>query len=539
LPQVKLGNTLIMALRFIIILSSVLMLACSAKNIDYLQEQEQSRGIQRIKKSSLRPSLYRRTALIIGNSAYTRGGNSSKLVNPAHDASDLAIKLKKLHFKLINNQALLNANKSQIKQAVREFKQKLKQGGIGLFFYAGHGMQINGTNYLIPLGSKFQSKADVEFDAVKLNWILAELEEAGNSVNLILLDACRDNPFRDFRGGSQGLAESSVPEGSLISFATSPGNVSSDGFGLRNSPYTTGLLMALETKGLEVLELFKAVRRSVKSSTHNKQVPWESHSLTEDIYLNGLPTDKAAAQKEVLEQLQDIKLQQRVTEKKLQLALKQQKQQIKNSPKNPQVINALLAVGATVQNTGKQVQKIGAIAVPSVQDDATPAMKEAVMIKNLSSEFTYFDNKDGTVTDQRTGLQWMKCTLGQQWQMDTCIGGGDDYSWQGALNKSATFYYADYSGWRLPTIEELKTLIYCSVGKPKLWNDTGEFCQGHYQEPTIFRSVFPNTVASAYWSSSTYAWYDDVAWAANFSYGYSKVHSRNDKSYVRLVRSVH
>jgi uncharacterized caspase-like protein len=138
------------------------------------------------------------------------------------------------------------------------------------------------------------------------------------------LDACRDNPFKSFRGGSKGLAESRAPVGSLISFATSPGSVASDGVGQRNSPYTAGLLQALDQKGLEVLSLFKSVRRSVKKSTQNQKVTWESHSLTDDIYFNGLPVNKAAEQQAVLEQLKQIRAQQKQTEQQLARALKQQ-----------------------------------------------------------------------------------------------------------------------------------------------------------------------------------------------------------------------
>jgi uncharacterized caspase-like protein len=307
--------------RLIIIMLTALLLSCANNGKQSTTDNAKvQRGLQRVVQQ-LPIQSKQRTALVIGNADYS---GASYLENPENDANDLAEKLKKLNFKLINDSALLNANKHEIKRAVREFKQQLKHGGLGLFFYAGHGMQINGTNYLIPLGAKFQSKADVENDAVKLNWILAELEEAKNPINFILLDACRDNPFKSFRGGSKGLAESRALVGSLISFATSPGSVASDGVGQRNSPYTAGLLQALDQKGLEVLSLFKSVRRSVKKSTQNQKVTWESHSLTDDIYFNGLPVNKAAEQQAVLEQLKQIRAQQKQTEQQLARALKQQ-----------------------------------------------------------------------------------------------------------------------------------------------------------------------------------------------------------------------
>jgi len=201
--------------RLVLLLFIILLNACTQKSELQIQDNntaikqtlstESGRGLQRI-------NSIQRTALIIGNSDYSGGYSGSPLKNPVNDAQDLATALKKLNFKLIHDEPLLNANKQQIEQAVKDFTQQLQQGDLGLFFYAGHGMQIDGINYLIPLGTEFKSKADVKYKSINLNWLLAELESSQNPVNFILLDACRDNPFRGFRGGQKGLAESRAPK---------------------------------------------------------------------------------------------------------------------------------------------------------------------------------------------------------------------------------------------------------------------------------------------------------------------------------------
>ena len=214
--------------RLILLFIFILLSACAQKSTTKAENNNpviKQTLLTDTERGLLRIDSLQRTALIIGNSDYAGGFSGTPLKNPVNDANDLANALKKLNFQLVHGVPLLDANKQQMEQAIQDFTQQLKQGDLGLFFYAGHGMQIDGINYLIPLGTEFVSKADVKYNAVDLNWVLAEMESAKNPVNFILLDACRDNPFRGFRSSQKGLAESRAPEGSLISFATGPGKV--------------------------------------------------------------------------------------------------------------------------------------------------------------------------------------------------------------------------------------------------------------------------------------------------------------------------
>ena len=212
-----------------------------------------------------------RTALVIGNSAYSSG----PLKNPANDAADMAAMLKNLGFSVTLNE---NCSLQEMDEAIEAFGNRLKRGGVGLFYYAGHGVQVNGTNYLLPIGAKINKETDVKYQAVDANKILDEMATANNGLNIVILDACRDNPFtRGFRNAARGLAiVSSAPSGTFISYSTSPGNIARDGAG-RNSPYTAALLQYMQAPGLTISDVFVNVRTKVKKETG--QVPWELSSL--------------------------------------------------------------------------------------------------------------------------------------------------------------------------------------------------------------------------------------------------------------------
>jgi uncharacterized caspase-like protein len=236
--------------------------------------------------STLQAATESRTALVIGNSAYTSG----PLKNPVNDAADMAAMLKKLGFSVTLKQ---NAKQQEMDEAIEAFGNTLKRGGVGLFYYAGHGVQVNGTNYLLPIGARINKEADVKYQAVDANKILDEMASANNSLNIVMLDACRDNPFtRSFRNAARGLAiVSSAPSGTFISYSTSPGNVAADGDG-RNSPYTESLLKHMATPDLPIEQVFKKVRQELNKETNSRQIPWELSSLSGDFIFNSVKSQQ-------------------------------------------------------------------------------------------------------------------------------------------------------------------------------------------------------------------------------------------------------
>jgi uncharacterized caspase-like protein len=173
-----------------------------------------------------------------------------------------------------------------MEHAIDRFTQGVPRGSAGLFFFAGHGVQIEGVNYLIPIGARFNAASDVKYQAVAADWVLARMEESGMDVKLLLLDACRNNPLGRHwtRALSRGLAVMETPQGALLAYATSPGKTASDGAG-RNSPFTSQLLRELAIPGRDIEVALKAVRAGVQQTTKGEQIPWVASSMTGDFQM--------------------------------------------------------------------------------------------------------------------------------------------------------------------------------------------------------------------------------------------------------------
>jgi hypothetical protein len=220
-----------------------------------------------------------RLALLIGNSTY----RESPLRNPVNDVRAMARRLKDLGFTVIAHE---NATKRTMEAAIVDFGRRLAEGGVGAFYYAGHGLQVRGRNYLVPVDADIEDEASTRVAAVDVELLLEQMAEAKNRVNIVILDACRNNPFeRRMRGASRGLAAVDAARGTLVAYATAPGSVAADGDG-KNGLYTEELLEALREPGLKVEEVFKRVRINVARRSKGAQTPWESSSLTGDLVVN-------------------------------------------------------------------------------------------------------------------------------------------------------------------------------------------------------------------------------------------------------------
>ncbi len=217
----------------------------------------------------------RRVALVIGNAGY----KEAPLRNPVNDSRAIAAALRQLNFDVIEVE---DASNKAMEMAVIMFARKMGPDVSSLFYYAGHGVQFDGNNYLVPLGAELDSELSFEFEALNVGNVIKAMERSGSRLNLVILDACRNNPFeRRLRGQSRGLAAIDAATGTLIAYATAPGSVAADGDG-ENGLYTEALLNTLEQPGLQVEEMFKQVRVEVSERSNGQQVPWESSSLTGD-----------------------------------------------------------------------------------------------------------------------------------------------------------------------------------------------------------------------------------------------------------------
>jgi hypothetical protein len=218
----------------------------------------------------------KRIALVVGNSAYQ---NITRLDNPSHDAALMADTLGTLGFTLVGGRAQLDLDKSAMDTAVQNFGRQVQGADVALFFYAGHGVQVSGSNYLVPVSANPTREADVDFQMVDVNLVLRQMQGSGTRLNMVILDACRNNPFgaRGLRSSDGGLAQMRAPEGTLISYATQPGSVAQDGSD-GHSPYTKALAATIKQAGLDIFQTFNQVGLAVKRETGGSQQPWVSSS---------------------------------------------------------------------------------------------------------------------------------------------------------------------------------------------------------------------------------------------------------------------
>jgi len=220
-----------------------------------------------------------RIALVIGNADYT----TDKLINPTNDAKDIAKALKSLNF---NVTLKINTPQNEMENSIQLFGQRLYNNSVGLFYYSGHGIQYNGNNFLIPIGAlpNMSTPDHLRYKTVNLGYILSVMKERTNGINIIFLDACRKNPFKNmYRGKHEGLTKVIDAEGVIICYSTSPGKVALDG-NEKNSPYTKELLNQLKKPNVPIEIMLKRVRKNVKKSTDNKQTPWYEASIDGDFY---------------------------------------------------------------------------------------------------------------------------------------------------------------------------------------------------------------------------------------------------------------
>ncbi|MGA8614181.1 MAG: caspase family protein, partial [Xanthobacteraceae bacterium] len=243
----------------------------------------------------------KRVALVIGNSAYK---SAAPLDNPKNDARLMADTLKEAGFVLVGGGAQIDLDGAQFRDAVKEFGKSLQDADVGLFYYAGHGIQVRGSNYLVPIDANSIKEADVDLDMIDTDVVLRQMQGGGTNLNIIILDACRNDPFggrslafgrgRDtvqLRGPNtqNGLAEMKAPAGTLIAFATQPGSAAQDG-AEANSPFTRALAEDIRKPGLSLYDTFRMVQENVYRVTHTAQLPYFSTNLIPEFYFIP-PTD--------------------------------------------------------------------------------------------------------------------------------------------------------------------------------------------------------------------------------------------------------
>ena len=361
----------------------------------------------------------KRVALIIGNSAYQ---HTAQLKNPSNDASDMAEKLKQLGFEVIDGTDL---SKAEMERRIRTFAARLDDADVGLFFYAGHGFQVDGKNFLAPIDASLKSDADVDFEAIELDLVLKQMERNAR-VSIVFLDACRDNPLASNLAQSRslqlgrGLAQVEKAVGMMIAFSTQPGNVALDGEG-RNSPFTHALLTHIDQQGTTINDLMVEVRKDVLAETGGKQVPWENSSLTGQFYFK--PSEpKSTAEQSAETAAQIAALRQEI--ERLQTSqgdlLKAQQEQLeilkqkldseaKKAAGLPETATTrVIAVepatpGASTAAAPAETAKVAAVdaasptTAPQASDTASPTLDMAALSKEIQTKLKDFSCYGGKI----------------------------------------------------------------------------------------------------------------------------------------------
>ncbi len=397
----------------------------------------------------------RRIALVIGNSAYSSG----PLKNPVNDAAAMAFQLQKLGFTVILKK---NANLRGMEDALTDFGDRLKRGGVGLFFYAGHGLQVGGANYLVPIGARINRESDIRYETLDAGKILDEMANANNGLNIVILDACRDNPYsRSFRNASRGLAiVSNAPAGTFVSYSTSPGNVARDGDG-RNSPYTEALLRYMKEPGLTIEQVFKGARAKLGKETGGKQIPWELSSLQGEFYFvpgsagksgaavssgkGSMEKDEpsvsaAAATDELDDESRKLEAEQRrLEEERASFAkkkvLEEKRQKIADERERLAAEQEEARQAALERKQAKKTTTLAMAKRPS-----QPTAGET----GRDGRFIAYSN--GTVSDTRTNLMW------------AAKDNGANINWANAKSYCENYRGGGYTDWRMPTQDELAGL---------------------------------------------------------------------------------
>jgi Caspase domain/Sulfatase-modifying factor enzyme 1 len=218
-------------------------------------------------------------ALVIGNSRYA----SSPLKNPVNDAHAISLSFQRLGFQVDER---TNLDYRSLNDAVESFGKHLKKDGVAVFYYAGHGVQVNGENYLVPVDADIQTESEIKFKTVNVGALLEKMNDANSNTNIIILDACRNNPFirsSSRSKGQSGLASIDAPSDTFIAYSTAPNKTADDGNGA-NGLYTAELIKVLESPGLTLEQIFKKAAKSVKEKSGSKQMPWIASNLSEDFW---------------------------------------------------------------------------------------------------------------------------------------------------------------------------------------------------------------------------------------------------------------
>ncbi|MFZ4437554.1 MAG: caspase family protein [Syntrophales bacterium] len=411
--------------RYTIIFICLALLICLALPITAAEKRRVD-----VKPKNTSQSAEHRIALVIGNANYRVGA----LRNPANDARAIATALRELGFEVDEQ---INLSYQDMGRAVNRFGKAIRRDSVALFYYAGHGLQVQGSNYLVPVDMEIQDEGEVQFNTVNAGQVLAKMEEAKNPVNIVILDACRDNPYA--RGWkrtslSRGLASMDAPVGSFVAYAAAPGKTADDGKG-KNGLYTESLVRQIKIPGMKIEDVFKRVRTEVRSKSGGTQVPEERSSLEGDFYFARVSMVVVAspvppAVREPVTKLESDSDNEAILSQKEALARERQE------------LERQKALDAEREQLAAERRKIEA----EKQQLAMGPRPTVTGPREISRDGRFIAYDNGTVLDTKTNLMW------------AAKDNGSNINWANAKSYCENYRGGGYTDWRMPTPGELAGL---------------------------------------------------------------------------------
>ncbi len=452
-----------------------------------------------------------RVALVIGNNKY-ENSKLSDLRNPINDARAMKNKLRNLGFTVYYGE---NLTVRDMDKKVRSFSQKLSKGGVGLFFFAGHGVESDGKNFLMGKDSNLINKIDVAYESLELDKVLSYMKNSGNRLNIVLLDACRNDPFS--RSGGGGLAKVDNAKGMFIAYATSPGDVADDGSG-KHGVFTQQILNNIDKKGLSLHTLFKNIKRDVYKKTDQRQRPWTHDDIIGEFFFK-LPN--GTADLSVAKKPSTYSFRSKVpTHFSLTINTNPRDARVYITNIKPKYYDGIKLKKGTYNIKVKRdgyLTKEGSIELSRSENINIVLEKEQVVYKAKA------------VQKQRTssGKTWKDRDTGLIWQVK--IDTNKQYlNWNDAKNYCSRLTLDGYSNWKLPNRKELHSIL----TKNSYPNSKS------YSGKTYIKKPLLNSMTMRYqwfWSATEYNNNSSEAWGVDFNAGYDYYDSKSDDYYVRCV----